>query len=41
MLKTVLKEFITETHDILGSRDVLWQEDKKRDLILIYRKKAK
>ncbi|MBO5095337.1 MAG: hypothetical protein J6B98_00470 [Bacilli bacterium] len=34
-----LKEFITEVYDIPGSRDILWEEDEKRDLVLIYRKK--
>ena len=41
IVKEILKEFITETHDVLGSRDVLWQEEKKRDLVLIYRKQTK
>ena len=37
--KEKLKDFISEVHDILGSRDILWEEDKKRDLVMVYRKK--
>ena len=37
--KDKLKEFISEVHDVLGSRDILWEENKKRDLVLVYRKK--
>ena len=37
--KDKLKEFISEAHDILGSRDILWEENKKRDLVMVYRKK--
>jgi len=36
--KEVLKDFITEYHNINNARDFLWQENKKRDLVLIYRK---
>lgn len=39
IVKEYLKEYITETHDILGPRDILWNDDKKSDLVLIYRKK--
>ena len=37
--KDKLKEFISEVHDVLGSRDILWEENKKRDLVMVYRKK--
>ena len=37
--KDKLKEFISEAHDVLGSRDILWEENKKRDLVMVYRKK--
>lgn len=37
--REVLKDYITEYHDISGSRDILWEEDSKEDLVLIYRKK--
>lgn len=36
--KEELKKFITEYHNINGSRDYLWEENKKRDMVLIYRK---
>lgn len=39
IVKEYLKEYITEVYDIVGTRDILWEEDKKRDLVLIYRKK--
>lgn len=34
-----LKEYITEAHGVRNYRDILWDEDKKNDLVLIYRKK--
>lgn len=34
-----LKKYITEYHEITGSRDILWERDNKEDLVLIYRKK--
>ena len=37
--KEELKEFITEYHQINGARDYLWDENEKRDLVLVYRKK--
>lgn len=37
-IKESLKHFISEAHDIPGSRDILWNEKKDRDLVLIYRK---
>lgn len=40
IVRDYLKEYISETHDVIGSRDILWDEDNKRDLVLIYRKKA-
>ena len=40
IVREYLKEYISEVHDIIGSRDILWDEDNKRDLVLIYRKKA-
>ena len=33
-----LKEYITEVFDILGPRDILFEEKAKRDMVLIYRK---
>ena len=38
IVKEYLKEYITETHNIPGPRDILWNNDKKSDLVLIYRK---
>ena len=37
--KEYLKEFITESHDIPGPRDILFEDNDKSDLILVYRKK--
>ena len=37
--KEKLKKYITEHHNITGARDILWKEDKKNDLVLIYRKR--
>jgi len=37
--REVLKDYITESHSIIGVRDILWEEEEKRDLVLIYRKK--
>jgi len=39
IVKEYLKDYITETYDVPGSRDILWEEDSKSDLILVYRKK--
>lgn len=39
IVKEYLKEYITEAYGILGSRDILWEENRKRDFVLIYRKK--
>ena len=39
IVRNVLKDYITETHDVSSARDILWEDDSKRDLILIYRKK--
>ena len=33
-----LKEYITEGQGVRNYRDILWDEDKKNDLVLIYRK---
>lgn len=38
IVREYLKEYITEVYDVPGSRDILWGEDTKRDLVLIYRK---
>ena len=40
IVKECLKEYITEAHGVINYRDILWDEDKKRDLVLIYRKKS-
>lgn len=37
--KEKLKDYITEYHQINSGRDFIWDEDRKKDLILIYRKK--
>ena len=37
--KEVLKEFITEHYSINGAKDFLWNQKKKSDLVLIYRKR--
>lgn len=38
LTKDILKDFISEHHQINDSRDYLWEENNKSDLILIYRK---
>lgn len=38
IVREYLKEYITEVYDIPGSRDILWKEDEKCDLVLVYRK---
>jgi len=38
IIKGVLDKYITEHYQINDARDYLWHEDKKRDLILVYRK---
>ena len=37
--KEVLKKYITEHHSVNCARDFLWKEDRKNDLVMIYRKK--
>ena len=37
--KELLKDFITEAHQIPGPKDILWEDPTKKDLVLIYRKK--
>ena len=37
--KEVLKKYITEHHSVNCARDFLWEEDRKNDLVMIYRKK--
>lgn len=39
LTKEILKGFITEYYQINGARDYLWGENKKSDLVLVYRKK--
>lgn len=39
VVREYLKEYITEVHDIISSRDIIWEECKKRDLVLVYKKK--
>ena len=36
--RTILKDFITEHHNIKGEYDTLFDKDSKSDLVLIYRK---
>lgn len=38
IVKKEIGHLITESHDVLSGRDILWHENKKRDLILIHRK---
>lgn len=38
LTKTMLAPYITEFQNINGARDFLWNENKKNDLVLIYRK---
>lgn len=38
IVKEEMGHLITETQDVLSARDILWQEKRKRDLILIHRK---
>lgn len=38
--KEKLKEYISEYHQINSGRDFIWNEDRKKDLILIYRKNS-
>lgn len=39
IVKEYLKEYITEAHKVKDYWDILCEDDKKRDLVLIYRKK--
>ena len=39
IVKEYLKEYITEAHGVKNYRDILWEEENKKDLVLIYRKK--
>jgi len=39
LTKDILKEFITEYHEIDNAKNFLWKENVKNDLVLIYRKK--
>jgi len=39
IVKEYLKEYITEKHGVTDYWDILHEDDKKRDLVLIYRKK--
>ena len=38
IVKEEIGHLITEAQDVLSARDILWQEKRKRDLILIHRK---
>lgn len=38
IVKKELEKYITEAHNIIGTRDILWEEAEKRDMVLIYRK---
>ena len=38
VVREYLKKFISIHYQIKGVRDILWQEDKKSDLVLVYRK---
>ena len=38
IIKKELAHYLTEAHDVMSGRDILWKEKKKRDLVLIYRK---
>jgi len=39
IVKGSFKDYISQTYDIAGPRDILWEDNSKSDLILIYRKK--
>ena len=39
IVREYLKRYITESYSIPGPRNILWEDDKKSDLILVYRKK--
>lgn len=39
VVRDKLGDFISEHHGVNGYRDILWEEDRKSDLVLIYRKK--
>lgn len=36
--RKMLKKYITETYKIKSDKDILWDEEKNRDLILVYKK---
>lgn len=38
IIKKELSHYLTEAHDVMSGRDILWREKNKRDLVLIYRK---
>lgn len=39
IVRNYLKDYISETHSIKSSRDIMFDTNKKEDLVLIYRKK--
>ena len=39
IVRNYLKNYISETHSIKSSRDIMFDTNKKEDLVLIYRKK--
>lgn len=38
IVRQYLNDYIDEAHNVIGARDILWNEEEKRDLVLIYRK---
>ena len=38
IVKEKFSSYISEHHGVNSYRDILWEEDKKRDLVLIYKK---
>ena len=39
IMKDFFKDYISQHYDIAGPRDILFEDDSKSDLILVYRKK--
>lgn len=39
IVKGIFKDYISQHYDIVGPRDILFEDDSKSDLILVYRKK--
>ena len=39
IVKEKLGKYLSESYQVLDAKDILWEQEKKRDLVLLYRKK--